>query len=300
MRPASGVDGGGGEGLGSYSPEQEEISRKVLSTSSYYDILGVTKRDSEDAIKKAYKKLALQLHPDKNNAPSAEESFKKVSRAFQCLTDVERRKVYDQYGTEDETVQSGASQQAQYEHDVMTPEELFRAFFGVDFAGGGGGFHRPRVYRRPAPPRPSNNEDQHRLYGLIQLIPVLLLFTITFFSNLFPSSHVRRPPPYSFSRSVEYSLPRNSRRSEVPYYVPKDFEQLMYKNQLQLSTFEDDVELSFFTNRCEFEEREILKKVKLLQYGGTAGSDEKINDLFGKKRPSCEKLRELQYILAQR
>eukprot|EP00922_Rhytidocystis_sp_ex-Travisia-forbesii_P060709 GHVS01090000.1.p1 GENE.GHVS01090000.1~~GHVS01090000.1.p1 ORF type:complete len:290 (-),score=50.07 GHVS01090000.1:253-1122(-) len=281
------------EGIGvGYSPEQEQLSKRILSTTSFYDLLGVTKQDPEETIKKAYKKLALQLHPDKNNAPSAEEAFKKVSRAVQCLTDSERKKVYDKYGTEEEPVPEGHP----HEHEVMTPEELFRAFFGVDLAGGG--FQRPRVYRREQRPARTSNEDQHRLYGLIQLIPVLLLFTITFFSNLFPSSP--KVPPYSFNHTVEYSVPRMSRRLEVRYYVPKDFDHLMYKNQLQLTVFEDDLELSFYTKRCEQEERDVLRKVKFVEYHGTEGSEDEVNRLFSQKRPHCEKLQELRYLLAQR
>lgn len=55
----------------SYTPEQAEIVKKILSKKDYYDILGVEKNSKEDAIKRAYKKLAVKLHPDKNNAPKS-------------------------------------------------------------------------------------------------------------------------------------------------------------------------------------------------------------------------------------
>lgn len=50
---------------------------------------------AEDDIKKAYKKHAIKLHPDKNRAPQANEAFKKVSAAYACLTDSQKRRVYD-------------------------------------------------------------------------------------------------------------------------------------------------------------------------------------------------------------
>lgn len=75
-------------------------SQPDFSCDDYYKVLGVT-RDSNDAeIAKAYKKLALKHHPDKNpeNKDEAEENFKKISEAYSTLSDPEKRKVYDQYG----------------------------------------------------------------------------------------------------------------------------------------------------------------------------------------------------------
>ena len=68
-------------------------------SSNYYEILGVSKTASEDEIKKAYKKLAFELHPDRNQGnKESEEKFKKVSEAYQVLSNSERRKAYDHTG----------------------------------------------------------------------------------------------------------------------------------------------------------------------------------------------------------
>ncbi len=67
----------------------------------YYEILSVTKESTDTEIKKAYKKLALQLHPDKNKAPGAAEAFKAVGNAVATLTDAEKRKAYDLYGADE-------------------------------------------------------------------------------------------------------------------------------------------------------------------------------------------------------
>ena len=61
----------------------------------YYDILGIEKDATSGQIKKAYKKLAVKVHPDKNPHPKATEVFKKVSTAFSTLNDDEKRRVYD-------------------------------------------------------------------------------------------------------------------------------------------------------------------------------------------------------------
>lgn len=64
----------------------------------YYEVLGVSKTDSADAIKSQYRKLALKFHPDRNKSPEAAEHFKEISEAYAVLADSEKRKVYDQYG----------------------------------------------------------------------------------------------------------------------------------------------------------------------------------------------------------
>lgn len=66
----------------------------------YYKTLGVPKGASDDDIKKAYRKLALKYHPDKNKSASAEERFKEVAEAYEVLSDKKKRDVYDQYGEE--------------------------------------------------------------------------------------------------------------------------------------------------------------------------------------------------------
>lgn len=66
----------------------------------YYKILGVPKTAKDNEIKKAYRKLALQWHPDKNKAPGAEEKFKEISEAYDVLSDKEKREIFDKYGEE--------------------------------------------------------------------------------------------------------------------------------------------------------------------------------------------------------
>src|SRR5579885_3561378 len=64
----------------------------------YYEVLGVAKTASLDEIKKAYRKLALQYHPDRNKTKEAEEKFKEVTKAYEVLSNEEKRKAYDQFG----------------------------------------------------------------------------------------------------------------------------------------------------------------------------------------------------------
>lgn len=64
----------------------------------FYEILGVSKNASEAEIKRAYRKLALQWHPDRNKSPEANDKFKEINKAYEVLSDPKKKEVYNQYG----------------------------------------------------------------------------------------------------------------------------------------------------------------------------------------------------------
>ena len=93
----------------------------------YYSILGLSKTASEDEIKKAYRKKALQYHPDKNKEADAEDKFKEIGEAYEILSDNEKRSLYDRYGVDGH--KSSYHQEA-YFRPTVDPFHLFRTFFG--------------------------------------------------------------------------------------------------------------------------------------------------------------------------
>merc|ERR1712227_233940 len=75
-------------------------SSSLMMGKDYYKILGVAKGASDDEIKKAYRKLALKYHPDKNQTSGAEEKFKEIGEAYDVLSDSKKKQIYDQFGEE--------------------------------------------------------------------------------------------------------------------------------------------------------------------------------------------------------
>ncbi|XP_017340605.1 dnaJ homolog subfamily B member 9 [Ictalurus punctatus] len=72
------------------------ITEIILAQKDYYEILGVPKDASERQIKKAFHKLAMKYHPDKNKSPDAEAQFREIAEAYETLSDAKRRREYDQ------------------------------------------------------------------------------------------------------------------------------------------------------------------------------------------------------------
>ena len=140
----------------SYGIAVLEASRKLLFASEalyfillmgkdYYSILGVSRNATDEDLKKAYRKLALKWHPDRNkdNKKVAEEKFKDISQAYEVLSDREKRKIYDMYG--EEGVNSGmpaggaggmpggmgGGMPGGFSFSGVDPRELFSQFFGT-------------------------------------------------------------------------------------------------------------------------------------------------------------------------
>jgi DnaJ-class molecular chaperone len=128
----------------------------------YYKILGLSKGASDDDIKKAYRKLALKYHPDKNKEKGAEEKFKEVAEAYEILSDPKKKEIFDKYGEDGLKMGGGSGPSGPSGHNMGggsghpgfqqytwsgDPNETFRMFFGnsnpfssfFGESGGGGG-----------------------------------------------------------------------------------------------------------------------------------------------------------------
>lgn len=136
-----------------YTVEQKAAVLRIkrCAPTAYYEILGleeVKKTCSDGEIKKAYRKLSLLTHPDKNGYAGADDAFKLVSKAFQVLSDPDKKSKFDQFGGDPDArfnpaaagagaggspFSGFAGQRGGGFQEEMTPEELFRQFFGGGF-----------------------------------------------------------------------------------------------------------------------------------------------------------------------
>lgn len=114
-----------------------------MAKRDYYEVLGIPKGGSKEDIKRAYRKLAVKYHPDRNqDNPEAEEKFKEATEAYEVLSDEKKRQTYDQFGFAGlEGMGGGAGQNSSAFRDF---EDIFGDFGGIfdSFFGGGGGGRR--------------------------------------------------------------------------------------------------------------------------------------------------------------
>ena len=131
----------------------------MATKQDFYETLGVSKTATADEIKKSYRKLALEWHPDRNKSPNANEKFKEINEAYAVLSNPEKRSAYDQYGHAAFAPGGGAGQGpfgggfrqqgpfsytsygssggSPFGEDFIDPFEIFEQFFGGGFSQGG-------------------------------------------------------------------------------------------------------------------------------------------------------------------
>src|SRR5581483_595250 len=124
-----------GPGTGSFRFRCAAMATKA----DYYELLGVPRDASAEDVKKAYRRLALQYHPDRNREPGAEERFKEISEAYAVLSDAEKRKTYDQFGHagfDERYTQEDIFRGADFGDMGFDMGSIFRTIFGAGFGGG--------------------------------------------------------------------------------------------------------------------------------------------------------------------
>jgi molecular chaperone DnaJ len=99
----------------------------MSSAQDYYDVLGVSRNASPDEVKKAYRSLARECHPDVSDAPDAESRFKQINEAYEVLSDAEKRAAYDRFG------RAGVSGLGGFGFGFRDPFEIFEEVFGRGF-----------------------------------------------------------------------------------------------------------------------------------------------------------------------
>ncbi|XP_026985739.1 dnaJ homolog subfamily B member 12 isoform X1 [Sagmatias obliquidens] len=292
--PSANGEAGGGESTKGYTAEQVAAVKRVKQCKDYYEILGVSRGASDEDLKKAYRRLALKFHPDKNRAPGATEAFKAIGTAYAVLSNPEKRKQYDQFGDD-------KSQAARHGHGHgdfhrgfeadISPEDLFNMFFGGGFPSSNVHVYSNGRMRYTYHQRQDRRENQGDggLGVFVQLMPILILILVSALSQLMVSS-----PPYSLSLrpSVGHVHRRVTDHLNVVYYVADTFSEEYTGSSLKMveRNVEDDY-IANLRNNCWKEKQQKEGLLYRARYFGDA-------DMYHKAQkmgtPSCNRLSESQ------
>jgi len=290
----------------------------------YYRTLGVSREATDEEIKKAYRKLALKYHPDKNSDANAEEKFKEIGSAYEILSDKKKRDIYDRYGedglkpggghggssrttTFTSYGYSGADGRA-FEGNI-SPEEIFSMFFNGGFASGSfsrrgwqtnSNSHRHRHHYSSNSHQSNNHSGQQSdqevspgLNLLVQLLPVLVLISLSL-----ASYWLQTDPPYSLHPTTKYIFRRSIEKFGIEYYVKEDFEK-QYRGQelkrIESQVFEDY--LYELRNRCLREKNYKDSMLYRAQY--VYFSEKLLDEARNLKTPSCTQYEKLRPHLRQ-
>lgn len=120
-----------------------------MNKKDYYEVLGVSKSATDEEIKRSFRKLAKQYHPDVNKEPGAEEKFKEIGEAYAILSDPQKRAQYDQFGHQAFTNGAGGAGFSGFNVNDIDLGSIFEDLFGGGFGFGGFGGGSRRSSNRP-------------------------------------------------------------------------------------------------------------------------------------------------------
>ncbi|KAE9415126.1 hypothetical protein Angca_009311 [Angiostrongylus cantonensis] len=272
-----------------YTKEQSDLVERIRHCKDYYEILNVSKTASDSEIKREYRRMALQLHPDKCRAPHSTEAFKALGNAYAVLSNEEKRKQYDMYGADGGNVSRGTRGdffEYDYAHGFdadFSPEEIFNMFFG-------GGFPSESVRRTRhgfhSATQSTRNQNANPYTPLLQLLPLIAILVLGLLAQLMVGE-----PAYSLHHTNKYPIKRLTQSSlKVPYFVRSDFEQAYRGRIRQIESQVEDEYIQQLRMNCYKEQNQR----ETLLYRARWQSDQ---DLLRRANqmpmPHCDRLKEI-------
>jgi len=279
--------------------EQSDAVKKIKNCNDFYEILGVPKTASDSDLKKAYKKLALQFHPDKNKTTGATDAFKIIGKAFSVLSDEQKRKQYDNYGPESFESSGGAPSRSHghgyrthynthsysWNEEDFSADELFNLFFGG--AAAHNQTRRRQQAAHHAQQRGQNDftftsSSQNNYAVLFQLMPILLIILLSLVSNLMIGD-----PTYNLQKTSKYNIKRVTNDHHVSYYVKSEFR---VESRDQLNKIEKQVEEDLHVELRQSCFREKSYKETAIWRARNYGDERLLRKAHEYETPSCTRI----------
>ncbi|CEG82157.1 hypothetical protein RMATCC62417_16273 [Rhizopus microsporus] len=252
-----------------YTTEQVNAVKAILACSNcYYKVLSVDRTATDAEIKKAYRKKALLFHPDKNSTPGADEAFKLISKAFNTLSDPNKRAIHDSGGDREDGRRSTPSYRSTYHRrrrEEVSPEDLFNLFFGrngprfnqdryTDHAH----FYKHQRYQQYQRQRQHQRQRQQQQEdGSMKYFPFIFIILALVLSAMMSS---QSEPLYTFQTLSPNTYKRVTSLNQVDYFVnPKTFFPRIGNSHYKLREIERQIELDWvneLARTCQREQRQ--------------------------------------------
>nr|XP_016940344.2 dnaJ homolog subfamily B member 12 [Drosophila suzukii] len=251
-----------------FTLEMLDVVQKVLRCRNHYEVLRVSHHATYSEVKRAYHKLALRLHPDKNRSPGAEKAFRRISEAADCLTDCQKRIEYN--------IATAVGDCNHTEHE--------------DYEAGweNAGEDQAASHRRPYQAANQRMPQRQSLYQTEQLV-IGVVAALVF---LFITMHcIAAAPAYSFKPTRTHSFRRVSQTNHIAYYMsPKNLEKYTEQQLAKLEIEIEEVYISDLKQNCKQERS--LRETLLLR--ARQGNNQKLlQHVSQMPTPACQALLQL-------
>lgn len=258
-----------------YSAENETLCKNICSRTNYYEILNISREASQNDIKKAYRLLVRQIHPDKNNSPSANDAFTKVDKAYKCLSDENKKLHYDETGNDEDFG---------FNMENMFTKDSFIIFF-VQILENTIFFPSNNLYKifEKTETEAGFFEKKQKFFPIFL---VLLLFLVTSVGTV--------KNVYSLDRTSQFNVEKITDNLGIQYFLTAEVDKNL--NLIEKHTIDSSVEQAFLADLNKKCEKARNKKQNLLiRAKKSAGFNGKVFENYAESldMSACIRLEEL-------